>query len=163
MIYNDLQIGDIILSRNVLDPTRRLLDNNIVSFWRSAYLYIGNGLIIKIVNNTYAIQFLNNYTTDKVSIGIFRIEHGLTLEEKKKILRGVMFSIGICFLLYNIYWKIKSIFVKQLIDPSIGFWSYTSLSNNDFIVKLYSLIDKKFDTNATSSIFDHSRLTVRIR
>ena len=159
-IYDCAGPGDIVLTRNKLDPLRAYTGDRIAGFWRDAYFCIGGGKVIYVQNGKVGIQELFECFSDDRHVGLFRSKDGLTKKEQRKVVRAARKMMGIRYNLVRLFWRCLGKLFKKKGDPDLGTWNKTTLTGSEFVAKIYSRLNMSF--GPTPVDFDHSQLTVRI-
>lgn len=165
-ILDNIQVGDILLSRKINSPISKIIGGVTKSQWAHSFLYIGDGKIIESDWDGVVINHIEYYLNDKYSVGLFRVKPPLSESEKEVLVETARKKLGIKYGYLQLFWFLILRILGKSEDPDWSLDVSKGMVCSEMMAAAYQEIGRSIKNLPPSQIepvdFDDSPITIRI-
>jgi len=165
-IRNNIQPGDILLSRNKKMPLSTIIAGVTKSYWSHSFFYIGDNKIIESSIGGVAIHPLDKYLNNTYDVGLFRLKDRPSQEEIEKVIKVARKKAGLSFGYCQILWYLILRLFGKSEDPDWALDIDHGMVCSELVAYAYESIGVHFKNLPPHQIepgdIDESSLTIRI-
>lgn len=165
-IRDNIQLADIILTRDINSPISKVIANVTHSCWSHSMLYLGDDKILETDDKGIWVRPLEDYLGGDYAIGLFRVKPQPDKKKLKKVVKKARKMLGINYNWLQLVWQFILRICGKSEDKAFSFKAGTGMICTEAVARAYRKIGVQFKLIPPWQMepvdFDESKITVRI-